>query len=240
MTIAHKEVARILQNWNMGRETISDIDHKGTGNKNAWYVGEQYVLKSTCSFDKLKKHIEVAKALQGVGLASAVPIPAADGAEYVLDGEGYYFLTRRLQGEPMSAHRLAEGSGRFVGKIIGQLHLALAKINDCVNEADLLATVKDWALPKARLAMNLPDAFCESYLNTLAELYPKLPRQIIHRDPNPGNIIRSSDQWGFIDFELAERNIRIFDPCYSASAVLSESFGDDNRQWLEIYREIIL
>ena len=70
-------------------------------------------------------------------------------------------------------------------------------------------------------------------------IYPNLPRQIIHRDPNPGNIICSHDQWGFIDFELAERNARIYDPCYAATAVLSETFGQHNDNWLEIYRDIL-
>ena len=31
-----------------------------------------------------------------------------------------------------------------------------------------------------------------------------LPRQVIHRDPNPSNIILAKDKWGFIDFELSE------------------------------------
>ena len=70
-------------------------------------------------------------------------------------------------------------------------------------------------------------------------IYPNFPRQIIHRDPNPGNIICSHDQWGFIDFELAERNARIYDPCYAATAVLSETFGRDHDGWLEIYRDIV-
>ena len=76
-------------------------------------------------------------------------------------------------------------------------------------------------------------------MDTFAKRYPELPRQIIHRDPNPGNILCSQDQWGFIDFELAERNARIYDPCYAATAVLSETFGMNNDRWLEIYRDII-
>ena len=82
-------------------------------------------------------------------------------------------------------------------------------------------------------------AFCREYLDTFAGLYPNLPRQIIHRDPNPGNIICGEDRWGFIDFELAERNARIYDLCYAATAVLSETFGQDNDRWLEIFRDMI-
>ena len=241
MTITHKKAAQILKNWNLEGEKITDIYYEGTGNKNdsACYVGDGYVLKYTANLGKLKKHIEVSKALENIGLLSAVPVATADGSQYIQDGGVYFYLTRRLPGSQMVSRRFEDGNGRFVGEIIGQLHLALERIEDCVSEADLLSTVKDWALPKAKTALNLSDTFCRDYLDTFADLYPKLPRQIIHRDPNPGNIICAEDQWGFIDFELAERNAQIYDPCYAATAVLSETFGQNNDRWLEIYRDII-
>ena len=240
MTVTHKKAAQILKNWNLSDEIITDIYYEGTGNKNesACYVGEEYVLKFTANFGKLKKHIEVSKALHSIGLLSAVPVPTTDGAEYIPDGELYFYVTRRLNGQQMVSHSFGDGNARFVGEIIGQLHLALNRIDDCVSEADLLATVTDWALPNAKQALDLTDDFCKKYLDTFATLYPKLPRQIIHRDPNPGNIICAEDQWGFIDFELAEWNARIYDPCYAATAVLSETFGQNNADWLEIYRDI--
>ena len=241
MTITHKKAAQILQNWNMGDETITDIYYEVTGNKNdnACYVGDGYVLKYTANLGKLKKHIEVSAALESIGLLAAVPVTTIDGAQYVQEGEVYFYLTRRLPGEQMVSTRFGAGDGRFGGEIIGQLHLALSKVENFVSEADLLATVRDWALPKAKAALKLSDGFCGEYLDTFAALYPDLPRQIIHRDPNPGNIICADDQWGFIDFELAERNVRIYDPCYAATAVLSETFGQNNDKWLEIYRDII-
>lgn len=241
MTVTHKKASQILHNWNLEGETITDIYYEGTRNKNdsAVYVGEQYILKYTANLGKLKKHIELSKALECIGLLSAVPVHTNHGAEYIQDGEVYFYLTRRLPGKQMVSHSFGEGDGRFVGEIIGQLHLALRKMEDCVSEANLLATVKEWALPKAKMALNLSDAFCKEYLDTFTALYPSLPRQIIHRDPNPGNIICADDQWGFIDFELAERNVRIYDPCYAATAVLSETFGQNNDKWLGIYRDII-
>ena len=241
MTVTHKKAAQILKHWDLSHETVTDIYYEGTGNKNdsACYVGTDYVLKYTANIGKLKKNIEVSRALENIGLLSAVPVPTTDGADYIADGELYFYLTRRLPGAQMAAHRFGEGDGRFVGEILGQLHLALARIEDCVSEADLLATVRDWALPKAKATLNLSDAFCREYLDTFADLYPKLPRQIIHRDPNPGNIICADDRWGFIDFELAERNARIYDPCYAATAVLSETFGQGNDRWLGIFRDII-
>ena len=34
-------------------------------------------------------------------------------------------------------------------------------------------------------------------------------------------------------------NARIYDPCYAATAVLSETVGQDNHPWRESYRDII-
>ena len=135
MTITHKKAAQILKHWNLDGEPITDIYYDGTGNKNenACYVGDNYVLKFTVNLGKLKKHIEVSKALHSIGLLSAVPVPTADGAEFIQDGEAYFYLTCRLPGGQMVAHRFADGDGRFVGEIIGQLHLALSGIEYCVS-----------------------------------------------------------------------------------------------------------
>ncbi len=241
MTITHKKAAQRLKHSNMERETITEIYYAGTGTKNdnACYVGKNYVLKYTANLGKLRNHIEVSKAIKDLGLLAATPITTVDGQEYIQDGELYFYVTRRLPGTQIVPHSLSISDARFVGEIIGQFHLALRKIEDCVNEADLLATVRRWALPGAKQALGLTNDFCNEYLNAFSSLYPQLRRQIIHRDPNPGNMICSEDQWGFIDFDLAERNARIYDPCYAATAVLSETFGSENDLWLEIYRNII-
>ena len=241
MTVSHKKAARILENWDIRDRTLADMYNESTGarNENALCVGKEYILKFTANLGRMKKDIDVAKALANVGLLAAVPVPTVKREEYVRDGELYFYLTPRLQGKQLAAHRFERGDGRFVGEIIGQLHLALEKIEDCVGEADLLTAVRDWALPKAKKVLALSESFCKEYLAAFASLHPDLPRQIIHRDPNPGNIICAEDQWGFIDFELAQRNARIYDPCYTATAVLSETFGEENEGWLEVFRDIL-
>ena len=147
----------------------------------------------------------------------------------------------------MIAHDFYEGDyaakARFVGEIIGQLHLILCQAKTSVNDVNLYESVKNWALPKSKDILSLSESFCRGYLNEFGKLYDKLPKQIIHRDPNPSNIIVSQDEWGFIDFELSEKNLRIYDPCYAAMAILSESFDEKDQaklsKWLEIYRNIL-
>jgi len=71
--------------------------------------------------------------------------------------------------------------------------------------------------------MGLPDSYFDDYITTFGELFDKLPKQLIHRDPNPSNILFDGGEvTGFIDFDLSHRNIRLLDPCYCATGILSE------------------
>lgn len=247
--VTHKKAEEVLKHWNLENETISDIYYKGTGNKNdsAYYVGDSFVIKFTADLGKLKNHIELSKSVENIGVFSAAPIKTKENQEYVKDGELYYFLTKRLCGSQMTAGDMYESDylakARFVGEIIGQLDLALKDVDAVVNDVNLYEDVMSWALPKAKEIMELSDSLCNDYINTFGKLYKLLPKQVIHRDPNPGNIILDHEKWGFVDFELSERNIRIFDPCYAATAILSESFtesdGSKRKKWIEIYKNII-
>jgi len=132
---------------------------------------------------------------------------------------------------------------RFIGEVIGQLSKALANVEALVEEADMYGSVVNWAIPQLTGKLDMPEQVFRDYEETFGALYEKLPKQVIHRDPNPGNIILAEDKWGFIDFELSEKNVRIFDPCYAATAILSESFEAGNEvklaKWVQIYKNII-
>lgn len=204
-------------------------------------------MKLSANIAKLQSHVDISKALKNVGLSAAIPIKSSDDKEIVEDGELYFILINRIQGNQIKADDMYEGNlqtkSRFVGEIIGQLSLALKNVDAIVTDINIFESVKNWVIPKMKEIMQLSDEFCNEYINTFSKLYDKLPKQIIHRDPNPGNIIIDNEKWGFIDFELSERNIRIFDPCYAATGILSESFLDDNKEkltkWIYIYKNIM-
>ena len=184
--------------------------------------------------------------MESVGLQTASAVKTISAQEYVQDGDLYFYLTIRLSGRQILLSDLydATGCSRFVGEIIGQLHLALQKVEHIVNDTDLYTAVQTWAMPKAKEILHLNEDYCSAFLEKLGALYPSLPRQIIHRDPNPGNILHSGEDWGFLDFELSERNARIYDPCYAATAILSEMFPKEPPEnlphWFTIYKEMIL
>mgnify|MGYP003288601107 FL=1 len=247
--VSHRKVTAILKAWGLEKETVSDIYYEGTGNKNesAVYVGEDYVLKFAANLGKLKSHIAISKALETVGLYAATPVETLSGEEYIADGELYFCLTKRLEGQQIKLGAMYEEGfsekARFIGEVIGQLSKALANVEALVEEADIYESVVNWAIPQLKGQLNVPEQIFKDYEENFGALFEKLPKQVIHRDPNPGNIILAKDKWGFIDFELSEKNVRIFDPCYAATAILSESFEAGNEaklaNWVQIYKNII-
>lgn len=247
--VSNKLISEVLVNWGLQDEKVSDIVFPETGeiSDSAKYVGSNMVIKYTANLGSVKKAIEISRALNNVGLTAPEVIPTTDGKEYATVGELYFTLTQKVEGERVMASRLYlddyKEKARFIGEIVGQLDLALSKIDTIADEADLGKTVREWAAPalKGKIDMN-PEAM-EKYAAQFCDLYRDLPRQVIHRDPNPSNIILAKDKWGFIDFELSEENARIFDPCYAATAILSETFEEGNEDklltWVEVMKEIM-
>lgn len=243
MHIHHKKAREILKHWHLENEPLQDIYYDGTGNKNenAYLVGERYVLKFTANPGNMQRHQHVSALLEEAGLAAAVSIKTKDGNMYVQDGDMYFYLTVRLKGTQMQAMEAYEGGkAAFIGEIIGQLHQALQKAETWTEEGNFFGDVLAWAMEKAKEKVPLTEAFCDAYRQAVIRFSDKLPKHFIHRDPNPGNIIISGDQWGFIDFELSQQSIRLYDPCYAATAILSETYPKGKKEaWFRVYQEIM-
>ena len=249
-----KELRRILANWDMPQDLpILDV-YTMDGTKvsgNVWLVGEDYILK-TGSRESILTNMKVAKALAAQGFAASTPIPAKSGDEY-LDRDQIIVLTRGIKGNPLSkSDRFGESRrefGKKYGESIARLHRALNVIESEIQpyEQNLYTHVNEWALPEVRkqniqFNMGLPDTFFEDYITNFCILSDKLPKQLIHRDPNPSNILFDGDEvTGFIDFDLSEHNVRLWDPCYCATGILSEWRGVDDiyKKWPDVLEGII-
>lgn len=246
--ITHKKIKEILKNWGLENEIITDIIYEETGERSdaACYVGSDYVMKYSANLGKIETNISISQALENVGLSVASPIKTVDGRDYITDGELYFCLTKRVKGRQLKASSMYideyVSKARYIGEVIGQLSIALVNVKALVNDVNIYEDVIKWALPNLKDKIKIEDGFFDEYAKIFGSLYEMLPKQIIHRDPNPGNIIMNDDNWGFIDFELSEYNIRIYDPCYAATAILSESFEEDDEKlnkWVEVYKNII-
>lgn len=247
--VTHKKITDILKYWGLENEKVSDIFYEGTGtrNDNAYYIGTDFVIKYSPNLGRLKNNLAISKELESVGLFAAIPVKTLEGEDYVTDGGLYYCLTERLEGKQLNPENMyAEDyitKARYIGEVIGHLSKALSNVNVLVDDKNTYETVVNWAIPQVKGTLNMSEELLCNYVDVFGGLYNKIPKQIIHRDPNLGNIIISDEKWGFIDFELSERNVRIYDPCYAATAILSESFSENDEsklsKWIDIYKNII-
>ena len=238
----HRKAVEMLKHWHLENETITDIYYENTGNRceNAYAVGTKYVLKFTANPEKIAKHIALSHALARQGMRTAEAVCTCDGDESVQMGDLYGYVTHRVHGRQLITAQLYADSGlslaHRVGRFVGQIQLALRSADVLVPASYPTASLQHNAEEAAALLHLSPAdrlAFCEKALPLLSSL----PRQLVHRDLNPGSILLAEEGWGVIDLELAEQNVRIWDPCYAATAILSESF-DRRNEWLDIYHQL--
>jgi AraC-like DNA-binding protein/Ser/Thr protein kinase RdoA (MazF antagonist) len=247
-----KELRKILENWNIKNDLpIGDIyimdGAKVSGN--VWTIGSDYILKIG-NREKLIKNLKVAKALSKQGFAASLPVPTKTGAEYI-DCMELFVLTHGLKGNPLpKTDRFGNSRvefGKKYGESIARLHRALRAVQNEIlpDEVNLYQTIIDWALPNVRQQnmqwnMGLDDDFFKDYVNTFEKLFDRLPKQLIHRDPNPSNILFVDDEVsGFIDFDFCEVNVRLWDACYCATGILSESSDEAYERWLDVLGGIL-
>lgn len=247
--VSHEKIKEILKNWKLENEKLTDVVYDAMGNvsESVCYVGDNYIIKFSSNLREVETHISVSLSIESVGLSTATPIKTTAGEYVVTNDEMYFYVTKRLAGKTIKESTMYIEDyipkARLIGKIIGQLNVALSKVDVITNQANIFKSAEEWAIPVLVDKMDLPMSFVKTYEKEFGQKYESLPQQIIHRDPNPGNFILCGNNWGVLDFDLSERNIRIFDPCYAATAILSENFESDNidkiKQWLTIYKNIM-
>ena len=153
-------------------------------------------------------------------------------AEY--DGS-FYILYPYLQGTPGDELNHYDQSFAWtVGAALACLHQNLASYGateefpgfDVFQEVASFAwpTVQGYLGPSFRHRLqDLEQGISRNLINP----YEALPRQLIHRDFHPGNLIFSDGSLvGILDFDRVRVGIRLYDLCYLATAVLSQDFED--------------
>jgi len=214
---------------------LTPVTYPGSGHVSdtAMYAGDALILKACRDEPAARLAVELADALAARGIPAACALPLPDGRRTLPIAGVQMTLCRRIPGDALRAADLIrhpEG-GRRVGEALAKLHLATADLDDLPADDEPYADhILGWALPRAKEA--LPAAFPADYADRVDRLRD-LPTALIHRDPNPGNLIDTADGVGFVDFDLSRRFVRIFDPCYLITAVLSEVFERDDLPWQE-------
>ena len=250
LMISKKIIIRLLEYWGLEEYPVRNVYYEGSGqiSENEFTVGEDYVLKVSGLPGGLKLHMEIAEALNNVGLEVSLPVATKEGEFLVQDADVYAMVCHRVKGSRMNGREMLQtgdvkAAYRF-GVLIGKLHLALKKLDDSLcQENHLYNTVTEWALPKAQEKLCVPQPLVTEYKAQFGACYDKLPKQIIHRNMNLSYVyLNDKEMSGVTDFELSEYSIRLFDACYAATGILSENFSNEDaalEKWLPLYQNII-
>ncbi len=111
----------------------------------------------------------------------------------------------------------------------------------------LAEQVRRWALPccKKHLPFKAVEALEEIWKWLEPDwnpLYEQLPRQLIHRDAHPGNMLFEQGRLtGFIDFDQVMVGPRLFDLCYCGTSLLVGGFlvAEKQNAWPSLFRGLV-
>ena len=106
----------------------------------------------------------------------------------------------------------------MIGKVIARLHNAFRICQDKISVYDnnFYKEIDGWVSQTFRdkNITSVPTEILEECVSKLKNIYPKLPRQLIHRDTHMENMLFENNiLTGYIDFDLSQINARIFDLC---------------------------
>ena len=167
------------------------------------------------------------------------------GEKYVEYKGKYFFMSAKLQGHNIS--NIKDNAIAWkMGCAIAQLHLAFIQCEKEIEFWDnsLLKEMKGWiweSLTKNEWKI-LTEAEYSKTVALLEKTYDYLPKQLIHRDVHFGNFLFfEGNLSGYIDFDLSQRNIRIFDVCYFLTGLLAEETDDPytKNEWIENVKSVM-
>lgn len=209
----------------------------------AWQVADNYVLKVYQNVQALERNLKILRLLDQQNIPVAQIVPTCSGASYVSNGDTCYFLSEKLPGEHIS--QIDENIAYVMGRIIAGLHTAFQKCEpmDTLWNNSLLDEMNGWV--KESMEKNswrrISKMEYERTVAQLAAVYNELPVQLIHRDIHFGNFLFADGVFsGYIDFDLSQRNIRIFDLCYFMLGLLSEQeeFEITEETWFHLLGKV--
>ncbi len=235
----NENILEILKEWDMGKPEIKQIYDS------AWQVGEEYVLKVYDNQENLERNIRLISILSDLGIPVGSLINTGQDRSYTKDNENYYILTQRLKGNPIVSSNQLEKLSFPMGRIIAELHRAFL---ECEKQEDfwensLLQEMKGWikdTLEEDRWT-HVSKSLFEDTLANLEKWYDTLPVQLIHRDVHFGNFLFEGECFsGYIDFDLSQKNIRIFDLCYFLLGLMceEEALSVTEEKWFQVLKDV--
>lgn len=201
-----------------------------------------FYLKESASTESVQRELDLLEHLASVGLAVPRYIATAAGQRYTVAEGRAYWLSRELPGHHFAQFHGPAGLEQVarLATQLGELHRAFLRAPNLQgfpvfrdSGENLLATLLAHATPY--------DVGRLQQLRGKVAPVAVLPKQLIHRDFHRRNVLFADELVsGFLDFDLVHEGPRLFDVCYCASGVLSESFYESGypQYWLTILETI--
>lgn len=233
-------IKNVISNWDIEFNELTQVYDS------AWQVGENYILKIYDDVKELERNTKIVMILDDMNIPVGSIVCTKDSAIFAKDDDYYYVLSKRLKGSNVVNIKDDMHIAYKMGRIIAELHIAFKECEeqDEFWENSLLGEMNSWirnTLSESRWKYVSEEKF-EDTVSKLDALYQKLPVQLIHRDVHFGNFLFHEGEFsGYIDFDLSQRNIRIFDVCYFLLALLSEEEKLDitSDEWFEIMKNVL-
>lgn len=233
------QIAQLLSNWGLENMDIKQIHNA------AWQIGDGYVLKVYHDFSMLERNLKILQILDNMEIPVGKIVPTEKNEQYISCDGLFFFLSRRLHGSNIVRIGNDKAIASAMGNIIADLHIAFKKCEeaDVFWNNSLLDEMNGWV--KSNFETNgwkyISKEDYEKTVSQLALVYASLPVQLIHQDVHFGNFLFLDGKFsGYIDFDLSQRNIRIFDLCYFLLGLLSEEekFEITDELWLAFVKEL--
>lgn len=233
------KIKSLLYKWDLQNESITQIY------SSVWQIGENYVLKVYDEPESLKRNIMINSHLQSMEIPVGKLRRTINDEVYIGDGGHYFFVSERLQGSNIVSLKFSNKTAQTMGEIIAKLHIAFDTLEDKVDLWDnsLIEEMHGWVKKSFDHSgwQNISKEDYDAVVISLERYYEELPTGLIHRDVHFGNFLFDNKKFsGYIDFDLSQKNIRIFDLCYFVLSVLSEKekFEITQAKWFDFTKDV--
>jgi len=242
-----------LGSWNIGNITsIEPIDsYWGKTSLVKTLDGHCFILKEKSNISQMEQESNLLSSLSEVSAPVAVPVRTVDAMLYALNEGKIFCLYPKLPGEIIAEHYAGNATARAeaLGKAIGFLHTCFLQCDSLSGYKDmqLMEQIREWAIPCIQEHKTIVDGdsiekIWREIEQEIGPLYAKLPKQLIHRDPHPANMLFDTGKLaGFVDFEMVVRGPRVFDVCYCGTSLLVSGFPDKEKMhiWPVLFRSLV-
>ena len=194
-------------------------DEPAAATSTTWEVSAEYILKRLKTERNARNNVRLSAALRREGVPVSDIIPTQDGRDYIVTPGGCYLLMKRLGGSHIRDifHQDYQSIAYQTGIVAAKIHSALLAITDKQEDdgTPFDKELQGWVSDTLSAGSLLAPEEWSGPVASLCAVYPRLPKQQIHRDIHYGNLLfEGTALTGVLDFDLGKRDARLFDLAY--------------------------